>query len=380
MRARRWADRLAGVPFARTRPGPSPPGRARDAQPVHERDRRRGVVTLPGAGHPGQRPAAGRRAGEPWWSARPGPAQRLPVLAGLAGSVPAGGVLVIRCSPPCAPGRSAAATASRSGSMSPAAHAAPRPRAGAPGPPSHPPPPSTPCPPPHHTRPAARPGSSPTSRPLTSGDAGYTRSSSSRTAPAGPATGTPPGSVEPVDHQPVIIPPVPLPRMTRQQRHQPHPLRIVRSCRFSRSSSMPIQPKRPSRSTGHALAATRRYKREAPATAGQTARSPPSCHWPPATPRLPGARTSGVQGCRPPGPGSRDVGGANSTRLPGQLPPFERPGRQLPPLAAHGYPSSRALPRFVTGGPSRVDECKANIKLACLHSSQQEMCSLRIEG
>ena len=44
-----------------------------------------------------------------------------------------------------------------------------------------------------------------------------------------------PGPVEdPVDHQPVIIPPVPLPRMTRQQRFQPHPLAI--------SQIMPLQP------------------------------------------------------------------------------------------------------------------------------------------
>ena len=70
----------------------------------------------------------------------------------------------------------------------------PRPRAGAPGPPSRPPPPSTPRPPPGRTRPAAHPGPAPRFRPRTSGDAGYTRSSSSRTAPAGPATGTRPSS------------------------------------------------------------------------------------------------------------------------------------------------------------------------------------------
>src|SRR6516225_10503060 len=36
------------------------------------------------------------------------------------------------------------------------------------------------------------------------------------------------GPVEdPVDHQPVIIPPVPLPRMPRQQRLQPRPFRIT---------------------------------------------------------------------------------------------------------------------------------------------------------
>jgi len=39
---------------------------------------------------------------------------------------------------------------------------------------------------------------------------------------------------DPVDHQPVIIPPVPLPRMPRQQRLQPHPLVI---CQV-----VPLQP------------------------------------------------------------------------------------------------------------------------------------------
>jgi hypothetical protein len=39
---------------------------------------------------------------------------------------------------------------------------------------------------------------------------------------------------DPVDHQPVIIPPVPLPRMAWQQRRQPRPLRI--------GQIMPLQP------------------------------------------------------------------------------------------------------------------------------------------
>ena len=39
---------------------------------------------------------------------------------------------------------------------------------------------------------------------------------------------------DPVDHQPVIIPPVPLPRMSRQQRLQPRPLTIT--------EIMPLQP------------------------------------------------------------------------------------------------------------------------------------------
>src|ERR1700746_3830831 len=39
---------------------------------------------------------------------------------------------------------------------------------------------------------------------------------------------------DPVDHQPVIIPPMPLPRMSRQQRLQPRPFRITQV--------MPFQP------------------------------------------------------------------------------------------------------------------------------------------
>ena len=123
---------------------------------------------------------------------RPSASRSLP---GLAGLVPAGGGFLSFGGAPRAgrgaqPGHAPAAP----GRCPPAAHAAPRRRAGARGPPSHPPRPSTPCPPPHHTRRAAGPGSSPRSHPLTSGDAGYRRSSSSRTAPADPATGIPPGS------------------------------------------------------------------------------------------------------------------------------------------------------------------------------------------
>ena len=176
---------------------------------------------------------------------RPSASRSLP---GLAGLVPAGGgFLSFDGAPRAGRGAQPRHRQPLRVDVRPAAHAAPRRRAGARGPPSHPPRPSTPCPPPHHTRRAAGPGSSPRSRPLTSGDAGYTRSSSSRTAPADPATGTPPGPVEdPVDHQPVIIPPVPLPRMTRQQRLQPHPLRIGQIMPFQPVIIHgAIQPKRP---------------------------------------------------------------------------------------------------------------------------------------
>ena len=99
---------LVGQDLAGPGPGPAAAA-ARDAEPVHERGEGEGVVTLPGAGDPGQRPAAGigeqvDLGGQP----APGPAQRLPVLAG-PGRRRRGGrrVLVIRWSPPCGPGRSA---------------------------------------------------------------------------------------------------------------------------------------------------------------------------------------------------------------------------------------------------------------------------------
>jgi hypothetical protein len=139
-------------------------------------------VPLPGAGHPRQRPAPAVSqqvdlAGQP----APRPAQRLPIL-------------VIRLSPLHAPEGSARPAPAAPDRYEPAAHAAPRPHADAPAPPWHPPPPSTPARRPHRTRPAAGPGSSPRSRPRTSGDAGYRPSSSSRNALAGPATGTRSGS------------------------------------------------------------------------------------------------------------------------------------------------------------------------------------------
>ena len=192
------ADRLAGVCLIGKDPagsGPWPPRPAAgDRETVQERDEGEGVVALPGAGHPGQRPATSIReqvnlAGQP----APGPAQRLPLLRpGRLG--PRGRrILVIRFSPLCGPGRSAWPRPASPGRCRAPAHAGPRPRADAPGPPSRPPRPSTPSPLPHRTRHAARPGSSPMSHPLTSADAGYTRSSSSRTPLADRATGTPPG-------------------------------------------------------------------------------------------------------------------------------------------------------------------------------------------
>ena len=163
---------LVGQDLAGPGPGPAR-APARDVEPVHQGGEGEGVVALPGAGDPGQRPAAGigeqvDLGGQP----APGPAQRLPFLAG-PGRVRPGGrrVLVIRWSPLSGPGRSAASPPAAAAQCPPAAHAAPRRRAGAPARPSHPPRPSTPCPPPHHTRRAAGPGSSPRSRPLTSGDA-----------------------------------------------------------------------------------------------------------------------------------------------------------------------------------------------------------------
>jgi hypothetical protein len=49
-----------------------------------------------------------------------------------------------------------------------------------------------------------------------------------------PRTPRPDRAEHSVDHQPVIVPPMPLPRMTRQQRLQLHPLRIT--------EIMPLQP------------------------------------------------------------------------------------------------------------------------------------------
>ena len=150
------ADRLAGVCLIGKDPagsGPWPPRPAAgDRETVQERDEGEGVVALPGAGHPGQRPATSigeqvNLGGQP----APGPAQRLPLLRpGRLG--PRGRrILVIRFSPLCGPGRSAWPRPASPGRCRAPAHAGPRPRADAPGPPSRPPRPSTPSPLPHRT-------------------------------------------------------------------------------------------------------------------------------------------------------------------------------------------------------------------------------------
>src|ERR1019366_5024427 len=154
--------------------GPPLPA-ARDPDRVHHRDEPRGVAVLARAGQPGDRPAA-PVSGQVNLGGQPaaGAAQRLPAGPGSAG------ILVIRRCPLWGhrrPGRGG-----------------PPPRADWAGPPARPPSPATrPPPPPPRPPPAAGPGSSPTSRPAPSGDAARRRSSSSRTHPAGPATGTPSG-------------------------------------------------------------------------------------------------------------------------------------------------------------------------------------------
>src|ERR1019366_3248737 len=157
--------------------GPPLPA-ARDPDRVHHRDEPRGVAVLARAGQPGDRPAA-PVSGQVNLGGQPaaGAAQRLPAGPGSAG------ILVIRRCPLWGhrrPGRGG-----------------PRPRADGPGPRSSPRSPSSRCPRPHRSPPAAGPGSSPTSRPATSGDAARRRSSCSRTHPAGSPTGSPPGDRSP---------------------------------------------------------------------------------------------------------------------------------------------------------------------------------------
>ena len=179
------ADRGAGVRLiAQDPPGPGPrPSRARpgDLELIHQRDQGQRVVPLPGAGQPGQRPA-------------PQSASRWILLVSPPRDRPsASRFLSFGCAPRADRGAQAPAPAAPDPHQ-PAAGAAPRPHAGAPAPRSHPPRPSTPGPRPDRTRSAADPGSSPRSHRRTSGDAGYKPSSSSRTAPADPATGRPYGS------------------------------------------------------------------------------------------------------------------------------------------------------------------------------------------
>ena len=165
---------------------------------------------------PGPRPAS--RAAARRWSDLPGQqrahrrsASRWILLVSPPRDRPsASRFLSFGLCPSRGPGRSAAPSPAAPDPHQPAAGAAPRPHAGAPAPRSHPPRPSAPGPRPDRTRPAAGPRiisqvPSPDQRRCRS----YKPSSSSRTAPADPATGSPrTGPVEdPVNHQPVIIPP-----------------------------------------------------------------------------------------------------------------------------------------------------------------------------
>ena len=220
------ADRGAGSRLiAQDPPGPGPrPSRARpgDLELIHQRDQGQRVVPLPGAGQPGQQPARSRPAGGSCWSARPATGPAPP--GSCHSAVPLARTGALSCAWSAAPDP-----------HQPAAGAAPRPTCRAPAPPSHPPRPSTPGPRPDRTRSAADPGSSPRSHRRTSGDAVHQplpvpeplRQIPPRVARTGPVE-------DPVNHQPVIIPPVPLPRMPGQQRLQPRPL-IIRQV-------MPLQP------------------------------------------------------------------------------------------------------------------------------------------
>jgi hypothetical protein len=139
----------------------------------------------------------------------------------------------------------------------PAAGAVPRRRAGAHGPPWHLPRPSTPCLAPHHSQRGAGPGSSPRSRPPTSGDAGYRQFSSSRTVPADPATGIPPGSGRRPRRSPAGDHSTGAPAADAQAATAPAAPTLHRSGHAASAGPHPRRKskrKQPPRSTGHALA------------------------------------------------------------------------------------------------------------------------------
>src|SRR5512140_623983 len=155
-----------------TRPSLAP---AADGQLVHQRDELRAIAVLARGQDAGDGAAAPvgdqvNLGGQP----AAGAAQRLP--PGRGGRR----ILVIRQRPPWPVPR--AGCGGR------------RPRAGGRAPPWNRRSPPSPCPRPHHSQPAAGPGSWPRSHPATSGDAGYRPSSNAQTPPADHATGTPPGS------------------------------------------------------------------------------------------------------------------------------------------------------------------------------------------
>jgi hypothetical protein len=145
---------------------------------------------------------------------------------------------------------------------------------------------SSPSLPPGRTRPATRPGSSPRSRPATSGDAARRRCSSSRTPAAGHVTAAGPGpEQDPVDHRAVVDPTVPLPRLRRHQRRQPLPFLIGQVMTIQQT----IHPERSTpcrspRSIRHALVLDRigdavtKYKPAAGATIHAHAVRPSSEH------------------------------------------------------------------------------------------------------
>ena len=202
-------------------------------------------MPLPGAGHPGQRPAATRRAGGSCWSARPGTGLRSPGSCNSAQPLRRAGAL-------------SAAGASRAGSTSAGGwRRAPAACWWARTPWHRPRPSSSPCASSQPARSASRIFSQ--SHQPTSGDAGYRRSSSSRTAPAGPATGTPPGSGKrsrpsPAGDHSTGAPAADVQAATAPAAPTPH--------RSGHAVSAGPHPRRnptgndPSRSMGHALAAS----------------------------------------------------------------------------------------------------------------------------
>ena len=137
---------------------------AADPQPRHQWLERQRVMALPGGGGAGQRPALG---------------------VGQQVNLGAQSAVV--------PVRATAAPAARLGCPW-GVRGGPRRRADGRGPRSSRPRPSSPGPPQRRTRRVTRRGCSPRSRPLTSGDAASTPSSSSRRTTADPATANPSGS------------------------------------------------------------------------------------------------------------------------------------------------------------------------------------------
>ena len=235
---------------ARTRPGPGPRpsgAPARDLELAHQGNEGEGVVALPGAGDPGQRPAPGvgqqvDLAGQP----APGAAQSLPVL-------------VIRLSPLRRAGALSSAGASRAGSTSaggrrraPAACWCARTTVASAAT-VH----AWPC---RLITPGAQrvqdllpgPISGPAAMPVIDG---LPVPEPLRQIP--PRAPRPGPEEDPVDHQPVIIPPVPLPRMRRAATAPAAPT----PHRSDHAASAGPHPRRnptgndPSRSMGHALAA-----------------------------------------------------------------------------------------------------------------------------